>query len=411
MALGGSSLNKSLLKSIFLGLSVSFLAGSIILFPKASFDASLRGLTTWWEIVFPSLLPFFILSEIMIGYGVVKFIGVLMEPLMRPIFRVPGVGGFVWAMGVSSGFPAGAKITARMRQEKQISAVEAERLVSFTNSSNPVFIFGAIAAALFDNPGLGILLASCHYLGNILVGIFMRFHGEHDRNLYSRLKLPSIKKAIYEMHRTRLLDNRPFGKLLGDSVYTSVNTLLMIGGFMILFSVLNRVMAELQITDLVASFIAILFMFLHISTDLSIPLIAGMLEITLGSQLVSETKNVTLLHQAIIVSFILAFNGFSVQAQVASILSETDIRFKPFFYARILHGVIASVLALLLWEPLYMAQREAIDVFYQRGETILYHEFWKIIVQSGSLITLSTLIIFILLLVNRIIKKEGVPRY
>ena len=65
----------------------------------------------WWEIVFPSLLPFFIVSEMLIGFGVVKFIGVLLEPFMRPLFKVPGVGGFVWAMGMASGFPAGAKFT------------------------------------------------------------------------------------------------------------------------------------------------------------------------------------------------------------------------------------------------------------------------------------------------------------
>ena len=78
----------------------------------------------WWEIVFPSLLPFFIVSEMLIGFGVVRFIGVMLEPLMRPLFRVPGVGGFVWAMGMASGFPAGAKLTARLRQEEQISKLK-----------------------------------------------------------------------------------------------------------------------------------------------------------------------------------------------------------------------------------------------------------------------------------------------
>ena len=33
----------------------------------------------WWEVVFPSLLPFFILSELLIGFGVVKFVGLLLE--------------------------------------------------------------------------------------------------------------------------------------------------------------------------------------------------------------------------------------------------------------------------------------------------------------------------------------------
>ena len=44
------------------------------------------------------------------GMGVVHFIGVLMEPLMRPLFNVPGTGAFVLAMGIASGYPLGAAL-------------------------------------------------------------------------------------------------------------------------------------------------------------------------------------------------------------------------------------------------------------------------------------------------------------
>ncbi|MGQ0438264.1 nucleoside recognition domain-containing protein, partial [Bacillus sp. B-TM1] len=37
--------------------------------------------------LFPSLLPFFIIAELLISIGVVKFIGVILEPLMRPLLR------------------------------------------------------------------------------------------------------------------------------------------------------------------------------------------------------------------------------------------------------------------------------------------------------------------------------------
>lgn len=105
----------------------------------------------------PFPFAFFILSELLIGFGVVRFVGLLLEPFMRPVFRVPGVGGFVLAMGMASGNPAGAKLTSRLRQERQISRVEAERLASFTNSSNPLFIFGAVAVGF----SIILLLALC----------------------------------------------------------------------------------------------------------------------------------------------------------------------------------------------------------------------------------------------------------
>ncbi|MEH6856347.1 nucleoside recognition domain-containing protein, partial [Priestia megaterium] len=155
-------MNKSMVKTLLLGTSVTLLAIALIVYPKEALEGSVRGLNTWWKVVFPSLLPFFIVSEMLIGFGVVKFIGILLEPFMRPLFRVPGVGGFALAMGMASGFPSGAKITSRLRQEKQLTAIEAERLVSFTNSSNPIFIFGAVAVGFFHNPAVGIILALSH---------------------------------------------------------------------------------------------------------------------------------------------------------------------------------------------------------------------------------------------------------
>ncbi len=38
-----------------------------------------------------------------LSFGIVHFFGTLLDPLMRPLFRVPGIGGFVMAMGFASG--------------------------------------------------------------------------------------------------------------------------------------------------------------------------------------------------------------------------------------------------------------------------------------------------------------------
>lgn len=390
-----------MVKTIVLAILATSLTASLMIYPKESFEASLRGLTMWWEVVFPSLLPFFIVSELLIGFGVVTFIGTLLNPFMRPVFRVPGVGGFVWAMGLASGFPAGAKLTARLRQEKKLSRLEAERLVTFTNASNPLFIFGAVAVGFFHNPALGVVLAIAHYLGNFCVGFIMRFHGGKETTPQTKggQSPKSFKDAIKSLHEERLKDGRPIGKLLGDAVQSSINTLLMIGGFIILFSVLNKLLSLIGVLTLLSSFISILFTFLALPSELSMPLIAGLFEITLGSQLTSEA-NASLFQQVIIASFILAFSGFSVQAQVASILAETDIRFKPYFIARILHGIFASVIVILLWKPLYLSQvgvdhDGTIPVFLQEQSWSWLITGWNGLVQFGSFITLFGLLIYI----------------
>ncbi|MEH7075074.1 sporulation integral membrane protein YlbJ [Neobacillus drentensis] len=402
---------QSKLKTILLSISVTILAGSLIFYPQESLDASIRGLNMWWEIVFPSLLPFFIVSEMLIGFGVVKFIGVLLEPLMRPLFKVPGVGGFVWAMGMASGFPAGAKFTARLRQEGQLSQIEAERLVSFTNSSNPLFIFGAVSVGFFYNPHLGLTLALAHYLGNICVGLIMRFYGKESPKDSTQLKKKfKIRSAFSALHQTRLKDNRPIGKLLGDAVNSSIQTLLMVGGFIILFSVINKLLYHLHITATLAKSVEFLLSSMSFPEMLSIPFISGLFEITLGSKLTSQVVDATLLQKAMITSFILAFSGFSVQAQVASILAETDIRYKPFFIARIIQGVFASIFTLILWKPVYLRYNSndrpsnALPVgFFGDGSWVnqLYHQ----LISIGPLFTILSLLVYVLILYSRLKKQ------
>jgi sporulation integral membrane protein YlbJ len=390
-------------KTLMLALMSIILASALMAFPQEALEGSVRGMKIWWDVVFPSLLPFFIVSELLIGFGVVSFLGTLLEPLMRPLFRVPGVGGFVWAMGLASGNPAGAKITARLRQEKKVTRIEAERLVSFTSSANPLFIFGAIAVGFFHDPTLGIVLALAHYAGNILVGLIMRFHGRNEEtaNTIEKPKVPSIIQAFKLLHEERLKDGRPIGQLLGDAVQSSVRTLLMIGGFIILFSVLNKILSLIGVVSLLSSFFSIILTFLHLPSDLNASLISGLFEMTLGAQMASETNSAGLLEQVIITSFILAFSGFSIQGQVASILAETDIRFKPFFFARLLHGVLAALLVFLFWQPLYLKQQtasnqwNAIPVFLKETSNTWLTSLWSFVIEFGSLFTLMMLILFI----------------
>ncbi|HAE92315.1 MAG TPA: sporulation integral membrane protein YlbJ, partial [Tissierella sp.] len=70
---------------IFLLIIIMALTG-IIANPKLSLNSAIAGINTWFNIILPSLLPFFIISEILIGLGFVDFIGKLLEPLMKPLF-------------------------------------------------------------------------------------------------------------------------------------------------------------------------------------------------------------------------------------------------------------------------------------------------------------------------------------
>ncbi len=401
------------IKNFILGILLLLLAISIIIYPDISFNASLKGLKIWWEVIFPALLPFLIISEILLGIGIVHFMGVILEPIMRPLFKVPGVGSFVLTMGFSSGYPMGAKLTTRLREEKMITRIEGERLVSFTTTSDPLFLFGAIAVGFFHDARLGAFIALVHYLSSIIVGLIMRFYRKSD-NEYSSIRKNEnnhdiFKKAFNSLYLARIKDGRKFGKLMGDSVMSSIDTLLMIGGFIIIFSVVLSILNEIQITLLLSKFLNILLIPIGISKDLSNSLIYGLFEVTLGAKTVSEVSTLIPMNQKLaILSAISAWGGLSVHSQVAAIIQKTDLRYLPFLIARIIHVIIAFIISNLLYKIIDIENLlTSIPVFlYQIPNQTPYLTFLNSFMYILIWFILLTFILLLILFVFKIINKK-----
>jgi len=412
-------LKKNYLTTIFISLILIFITFTLICYPHVALQGSKRGLNIWWEIVFPSLLPFFILSDLLICFGIVNFIGVLLEPLMKPLFKVPGVGGFVWAMGMASGFPAGAKISTNLYKDGELTKVEAERLISFTNSSNPLFIFAAVSVGFFNNRHLGLLFALSHYISNAIVGLIMRFYHSNETMRYKHTrgqhKENRLLRAFRVLHIKRTNEKRPVGKILGDAIVTSIQTLLMIGGFIITFSVLNKLLFEIGFITFFSHFIEGIFSFFSFHKDLAPPFVSGLFEITLGSQLISEVTQSSLLQQVMITSVLLGFGGFSIHAQVASIISEAGLRFKPYFFGRIIQAILSPILIVIFWRLLNFNElsskhiHSTIPAFNFLEDTIP-HMLSNSLSNYGPIFTLTSLYVYIILLLIKILKKKKEPQ-
>lgn len=318
---------------------------SMIIYPRVVFDGAVLGLKTWWNIVFPSLLPFFIASELLMSFGVVHFMGELLDPVMRPLFNVPGTGSFVMAVGFTSGYPIGSMVTAKLRADGLCTRVEAERLMSFTNNSSPLFMLVAVAVGMFNNPGLGVLIAGAHYLSNLTLGIILRFYARKDgerRPETSAGEKNPLARALRRMLEVQRLENRPPGKIMGDAVSKSVTNLLNIGGFIILFAVIIKLLGTAGIIDTIAGILGFIILPLGFSPDILPALGSGLLEMTIGSKLASEAA-VPLTQQVVAVGMILAWSGISVHAQVASMIADTDIRMLPFVISRVCHTCLAGI--------------------------------------------------------------------
>ncbi|HBV85826.1 sporulation integral membrane protein YlbJ [Desulfosporosinus sp.] len=349
-------------------LTLSLLALGMFIYPQEVLSSAGGGLTLWWRFVLPALLPFFILSELLMASGFVHFLGVLLESFMRPVFRLPGKAAFVVAMGYTSGFPMGAVLTARLRNDGEITREEGERLLAFTNNPSPGFMFGAVASGMLGKPALGILLAGSVYLANLIVGFLFRFYRVTPNSQQSST-FPSFKRAWREMKNAQNRDTRTFGQVLGDAIKQSTNTVLMVAGFMAFFSVILRLLNLWHIPLLLATIGHSIIRIIQIPVLQA--LFNGLFEMTLGCQ--EAIQALSLLDQQVaLLSLLMGWGGLSVFAQVAGLISGTDLRFSSFLIARTLHALIALGLSQLF---LFVAKVPASTIPVQLPDPSAY--FWN----------------------------------
>ncbi len=326
-------------------LFVVALAFFMIVEPAATLEASTAGLRLWFRSVLPALFPFFVVCDLMLGLGVVHFLGVILEPVMRPLFRLPGAAGFVVAMGFTSGFPVGAVLTRQLYENGSLSGNEAERLVSFTNNASPLFIIGVVGTGFFHSPAVGYLLAAAHYLANITVGILIGrkvpsspVRNQGPRNLLS-LGVAELLKANQQ--------SKAIGHLLGEAIKKALFNTAAVGGFIIIFSVLAMALSKWGVIIGLGGGLQLL----GISYPTSIGLGVGIFEMTLGSQAVAASTG-PLLEKLLAVSGVLAWSGLSIQAQVMSLVSNTPVRYWFYVKARLLQVVFTlgfTLIGFRLW--------------------------------------------------------------
>ena len=331
----------------------AFITIAMVVRADVAFQAAVKGLKIWWDIVFPALLPFFVGSEILMGLGVVHFMGVLLEPFMRPLFNVPGVGSFVMAMGLASGYPLGAILTANLRRKKLCSKTEAERLMSFCNTADPLFMTGAVAVGMFGVASLGAVICGAHYLSAIAIGLVMAFYRRKSTDRTPGIESPGgniLVRALNAMVKARDEDDRPFGTLMGDAIRQSVNSLLLIGGFIILFSSIIAMLGTAGVTSGIASVLTFALKPLGVDPGTISSMVSGLFEISLGTQMASQAP-VSLAQKLMAVGAIIAWSGISVHMQVAAMVQGTDITMGPYICARVGQAVLAALFTLLLTGP------------------------------------------------------------
>ena len=79
----------------------------LILSPKETAAAAREGIALCVDVIIPSLFPFFVISALTIELGLTRWLGKLLEPVMRPLFRLGGQCSAAVVLGFLGGYPVG----------------------------------------------------------------------------------------------------------------------------------------------------------------------------------------------------------------------------------------------------------------------------------------------------------------
>ena len=162
-----------------------------------------------------------------------------------------------------------------------------------------------------------------------------------------------LRLAFRRMTGQRRNENKHFGAILAQSVANAMETLIMVGGFIILFSVIVKAAEIMGIIDFAAGFAVSVLNLDSGSLPMMRSAAAGILEIANGTRLLSE--NADHLRPALIIAAgIISWGGLSIHAQTIGFIKKTgaDINCGFYMLCKAAHGILAAAVGFVIY-PLF----------------------------------------------------------
>ena len=305
------------MKQLLSGLPVLVLFLAMLFSPKAVFEGAESGLLLWFQVVFPTLFPFMLVSGLMLSGGGLVGISRIFGRLFSTLFATSPNGSFAVIAGFLCGYPMGAKVSADLVRSGRISRDEGAYLLSFCNNTSPIFIMNFIVWKTFDReelmiPTLLILIGVPAFLSLF----FRRFY------LKGRKKFPDLSDK--KKNNVKLLNFEMLDSCLADSFESIVK----VGLYIIFFSILIALPGKLSAGH---------------------PLLAGILPA------LEMTNGILMIHKAapdLTVSYPLilgltSFGGFCSAAQTKCMLKAASLPILPYIIQKLTAAAAASLLGIV----------------------------------------------------------------
>lgn len=273
-----------------------------------------NSLILCYEMIIPTLFPFFICSSILIHSGFCEALSKTFAPVMQPLFGINPSGSAAFILGIISGYPLGAVTACQLFQSSYLSKEEAERLLAFCNNSGPLFILGSVGIGLFSSIKTGILLYIAHILGAVTVGIVLKFFSKPIYN-------PKVGSITIE--------EKNAGQIFSISLQNAVSSILTVCGAVVFFSV---------VSSLIMDFIP----------DFTLkPMLYGLLEFAGGNAQISAST-LGYMEKLVLSCIVTGFAGLCVHIQVLGVVASNGLKLKTYIIGKILHGIFSGMYAFFI---------------------------------------------------------------
>ncbi len=283
----------------------------LLLFPK-EISGSISDVTALCtHTLIPAMFPYFVLSDLFVSLGYAESLGRKLKPCMEKLFHVSGCGVVPLLIGLTGGYPLGAKTVSQLYKNGDLSLQDANKLLTFCCNAGPAFTIGVIGSAVYGSAMIGVILFVIQIVSALLVGLLPCFRSSAGADT----SLPVGKK------------HAAFSALVG-SVTASVSVTGKVCAFILFFSVfitLEKMLFGVQ---------SVLF-----------PIISAVTELSAGSVFLAASTLPWPLKFSI-TSAGIAFGGACVLCQTAAVLGETKLSLRPYLWGKGVQSFLSAILAL-----------------------------------------------------------------
>lgn len=294
--------NKILSKNILIKLAAAFAFIIIITMPQTAFKGALSGLNLWANIILPGLFPAMIISSCLLS----------LFPFGKSASYL-----YIITTGIFCGYPIGSILCSNYNINNKDETF-CERIMAYINISSPSFVMNYILSMTFAKDFNPVLIIICIYLPVAEMLLIQLFIYKKEKPL----TLPPHKTAINPNNIKSINTSSNFNEILDNSIWTSINNVLKLGGYIVLFACICRYIIEIGVLD-----------------ELFTSILCSVTEITNGISLVDSLCISSELKMVIILTSN-AFGGLSTIMQTMGMINKSSLSIKKYIYHKIIFALV-----------------------------------------------------------------------